>query len=265
MRPVATNEKPTNEKPTIVGIPLFDKAALLDISGAAEIFSDAGYEVYWLAPEDRPYQIGGYKRTVSFKPHHTFDNRPKLDILYFPGGVPSRMPNKGYDSAMLDDRYLNFVKEAAEETTWCGSICTGAFVLAAAGVYDNCTATTYWSLTEQLRRFPNITVPEGYPRILIDQKGDQYRFSGGGISSTIDLALALVQHISGPKIAAKAQLSAQYAPKPTINFGDPYDASQGMVEESGLVKVVRNGQQEFLIDPTAEAVSKVLEKLGLNG
>ncbi|NES24061.1 MAG: hypothetical protein F6K41_35410, partial [Symploca sp. SIO3E6] len=147
-----------------------------------------------------------------------------------------------------------------------GSVCTGAFVLAAAGLLDGYTATTYWSLIEELCRFPNITVPEGYPRVLINKRKDvegvgKFCFSGGGVSSSMDLALALVKHLSDDEqLAQKTQLRSQYAPKPIISFGDPSEASQGMVEESMLVQEARKAQQETMIQPTQCAVTQILNK-----
>lgn len=64
------------------------------------------------------------------------------------------------------------------------------------------------------------------PRIFEERKK---RFSGGSISSSIDLALKLVDNIAGPQAAQTSQLFAQYAPSPPVNAGDPTEASPELV------------------------------------
>ncbi|NET59259.1 MAG: hypothetical protein F6K47_24895 [Symploca sp. SIO2E6] len=265
-----------NSQTKVVGFPLFDKVTLLDFVGATQIFSDAkGFEPVWLAPEMRPYQttedtVG--EQSIYINPHFTFcdQNRPEIDILFLPGGTAGYYDDIsgtgcGYIYAMFDKTYQEFVTKVANNEASCyGSVCTGAFVLAAAGLFDDCTATTYWSVIEELRLFPNITVPEGYPRVLINKKEvngvEKVCFSGGGVSSSLDLALALVKHLSGDEVAQKTQLQSQYSPRPIISFGDPSEASQGMVEESQLVKSMRESQQEKIIQPTRCAVNRILDK-----
>ena len=92
--------------------------------------------------------------------------------------------------------------------------------MAAAGLFDDCEVTTYWSQRENLALFHNLRVSAGYPRFVIH--GD--RFSGGGISSAIDLALEIVNLISGPTQSMSTQLSIQYAPDPPFQSGDPSQA-----------------------------------------
>lgn len=256
----------------IVGFPLFDRVTLVDFVGATQIFSQAeGFTPMWLAPEIRPYETTEktlYQQPICITPQFTFRDRPKIDILFCPGGNPGYYDESigkgpGYIGAMFDgddpNGYQQFMRDVSQEADWCGSVCTGAFILAAAGLFDGCTATTYWSVIEELRRFPLINVPKNYPRALID--GSKGRFSGGGVSSSLDLALALVKEISDEKVAARAQLDAQYSPDPIINFGDPARASQGMVEESELVREERQKQEPVFIKPTRAAVTKVLNMM----
>ena len=267
---------PSNPKTMVVGFPLFDLVTLVDLVGATQIFADTytsadesiTFQPVWLAPEVRPYQTSANtvgNQSICITPQFAFDDpkRPKLDMLFMPGGAAGQDDSNGFTGAMFDESYQNFIKYVAkEEAEWCGSVCTGAFVLAAAGLLDGCTATTYWSVLDRLRRFPNITVPEGYPRALIQRIEidgiDKGRFTGGGVSSSLDLALALVKHISGQQVAERAQLMAQYSPDPIINFGDPSEASQGMVEEGEVVKELRQIKEEPFIKPTREAVDRIL-------
>jgi len=107
-----------------------------------------------------------------------------------------------------------------------GSICTGAFIVAAAGLFDGYEVSTYWSQRENLALFPNLRVSAGYPRWVIHGN----RFSGGGISSSIDMALEIVNRISGPTQSMTTQLSIQYAPEPPFRSGDPAQAPPSVTD-----------------------------------
>ena len=121
----------------------------------------------------------------------------------------------------------DWLKAAGPHAQWAGSVCTGAFVAAAAGLFDGCKVTTYWSMRDALALFPSVEVVPAYPRWQIDR--DQRRFSGGGISSSLDLALELVKEIAGEAAAQATQLANQYAPGPPVQSGDPSEASPELV------------------------------------
>jgi cyclohexyl-isocyanide hydratase len=169
-----------------------------------------------------------------------------FDILFIPGGGAAVTDN------MLDENqiYLNFLREVAPSCHWIGSVCTGAFLLAAAGLLDGCDATTYWSQVGNLALFPNVRVVPGYPRWVID--GMRRRFSGGGISSSIDLALELVQQLQGVETRQQVQLNVQYAPNPPLpSSGDPMLAPVSIVEtvrtqQNGFVCGFHTAVQQFL-------------------
>jgi cyclohexyl-isocyanide hydratase len=212
-----------------VGMPIYPGCTLLDFAGATQIFSfAAGFEVVWLAPAIRAVKT---TEGVEVLPQATFRN-PKgpIDILFVPGG--------GDEVAKVMQRplYVDFVREAGSRASWAGAVCTGAFIAAAAGLLDGKRATTYWSQRENLALFPKVRVARGYPRWVIDGN----RFSGGGISSSIDLALELVNRIAGAAASQTAQLSVQYAPCPPFQSGDP---SQAPPE---ITAAVRKGQQKFI-------------------
>jgi len=195
-----------------VGMVLYDGCTLLDFAGATQVFAFApGFEVVWLAPEVCPIET---TEKVKVLPHATFDDAGKLDILFVPGGGDQ------VGTVMQDSTYVDFVREAGSQARLAGSICTGAFIVAAAGLFDGYEVTTYWSQRENLALFPKLTVSAGYPRWAIHKD----RFSGGGISSSIDLALEIVNVISGPTQSMTTQLSVQYAPDPPFHSGDPSQA-----------------------------------------
>ncbi|MFY9820111.1 MAG: DJ-1/PfpI family protein [Thermoanaerobaculia bacterium] len=195
-----------------VGFVLYDGCTLLDFAGATQVFAFAPeFEVVWLAPTMQPITT---TETVQVLPHCTFEDAGALDVVFVPGGGDK------VGTVMQDPVYVDFVRTAGSQAKMAGSICTGAFLVAAAGLFDGYEVTTYWSQRENLSLFPNLRVAAGYPRWVIHGN----RFSGGGISSSIDMALEIVNTVSGPTQSMTTQLSIQYAPDPPFRSGDPSQA-----------------------------------------
>jgi cyclohexyl-isocyanide hydratase len=191
---------------------LYQGSTLLDFAGATQVFAfTPGFEVVWLAPTRDPITT---TEGVEVLPGATFDDCGAIDILFVPGG------GDAVATVILDPVYVDFVRRVGAQARLAGSVCTGAFLLAAAGLLDGREASTYWCQRGNLALFPGIRVAAGYPRWVIDGR----RFSGGGISSSIDLALELVELLSGPTQSMTTQLSVQYAPDPPFRAGDPAQA-----------------------------------------
>ena len=228
----------------IVGIPIYDDSTLLDFCGATQVFAFArGFSPILIGKSLAPVMT---TEGVSVVPSHTFVSHPRIDVLFVPGGGGA-----GVSHAMQDPELESFIKRAATTASWSGSVCTGAFVIAAAGLLDGCQATTYWSVLEVLNRFPNVTVDlDCYPRSKICP--EQGRFSGGGVSSAIDLALELVELLGSKEIAEAADLAIQYAPDPPVKSGDPSQASPELVEK------MRALQQTRFIQPISDATDLIV-------
>ncbi len=204
-----------------VGFALYPGCTLLDFAGATQIFAyTAGYQVFWIGQD--PNTPIATTEGVTVNASATYQDHPPLDIVFVPGGG-----SEGVGAAMQDEALMAWLNSVASDAQWVGSVCTGAFVVAASGLFDGCGVTTYWSARPVLAMFPALEVVPGYPRWHIDE--DRKRFSGGGISSSIDLALRLVEVVSGREAAETAQLSNQYAPQPPVHAGDPTEASPELV------------------------------------
>lgn len=231
------------EKPLsfTVGFPLYPGCTLLDFAGATQIFAFTGiFKPIWIAATKDPVRT---TEDIEVMPGYTFADHPPVDILFVPGGG-----GEGVSAAMLDEEYQGWLKAVGAKAQWVGSVCTGGLVLAASGLFDGCAATTYWSARPVLAMFPKIELVPGYPRWFIDE--EKKRFSGGGISSSLDLALRLVEVLAGKHAAETTQLSNQYAPAPPVHSGDPTEASAELVIE------VTQSQADFtaLLRAAAEEV-----------
>ena len=227
----------------IVGFPLYNGVTLLDFAGASEVFAftNGAYTPIWLAPTLSPILTS---EGLSVVPSHTFDKHPPIDILFVPGGDAN-----GVVDSMGNKIFQDFIKTTTKTAAWVGSVCVGAFIVAAARVFDGCSITTYWSQLPNLKLLEtkmDISVPQGFPRVVIDFH--KKRFSGGGVSSSIDLALKLVEVLNGVEAAQETQLSIQYAPKPSINAGDPSTAPKSLT-----AKVIKEQAKAF-IEPIRKAV-----------
>ena len=202
----------------IIGIPIYQKVDLFDVAGPYEIFNwmkqfapALKAEVYLIAA--KPGLIKTRDGLV-MKPHKTFRQVPKLDVLWVPGGDPSALNKLMNDPART---YLNFLITRSRKARWVTSVCEGALLLAKAGLLDGYNVTTHWAFIPCLKNFPAIKVVEGHPRFVIDRN----RITGGGVSSGLDEALKLVEYLSSYEVAQQVQQIIQYYPRPPVTSTIP--------------------------------------------
>ncbi len=183
-----------------VAILLFDGAEELDFAGPLEVFGvtsrmkpDTIY-AFTVAASDREIQcVNG----LTVRPQHSFQSCPSFNILVVPGGQGSRREMKTADT-------LAFVKKASSSCELVASVCTGALILASAGLLDGKRATTHWAALDELKRFPNIIVD--HQRFIREGKV----VTSGGISAGIDMALHLVGLFFGADVAVEVAHRMEY-------------------------------------------------------
>jgi len=180
--------------PTHVAIVVFDEVEVLDCCGPFEVFSVANraavrrgdpepFVVRMVAADREVVARGG----LVLRAHATIDEDPPADVLVVAGGVT--------DEVEKDERVTGWIATLRPRLTT--SVCTGAFVLAEAGVLTDQTVTTHWDDQAALAdRFPALTV---LPDRRWVRDGDVY--TSGGISAGIDLALHLVEEVAGRDLA----------------------------------------------------------------
>ncbi|UMB71380.1 DJ-1/PfpI family protein [Mycobacterium paraterrae] len=175
----------------VVVIVVFDDVTLLDVAGAAEVFAEAN-------------RFGGaYQLKIS-----SVDGRDVTTSIGTRLGVTDSIATiESADTVMvagsdtlparaIDPDLVAAVKSLATRTRRMASICTGSFILAQAGLLSGRRATTHWRETRSLARaFPDIAVE---PDAIFVQDGNV--FTSAGISSGIDLALALVEQDYGAEL-----------------------------------------------------------------
>jgi transcriptional regulator GlxA family with amidase domain len=166
---------------------------ILDVTGPLEVFSQVpGYEIVLASPEgDNALRTN---RGISLSPAQSlYDLDGPIDTLLIAGGP-------GAESGQYDERFLNWVRKAAERSKRLASICTGAFPLAAAGLLDGKRVVTHWDFCDRLaREFPAVIVT---PDPIYLRDGAVY--TSAGITAGIDLTLALVEEDHGHKAALDA-------------------------------------------------------------
>ncbi|HWF32449.1 MAG TPA: GlxA family transcriptional regulator [Solirubrobacteraceae bacterium] len=206
---------PEQPKAREIAILLFDGVQSLDVTGPLEVFSATGRVLASREPEaglgpgrapgpeldsetslaaaaPPRYEIttlssdGASLRTSSgleIVPDGSFVEGPsRLDTLIVPGG-------RGARAAAADERLLAWVREASASARRTASVCTGAFVLAAAGLLDGRRATTHWSAAKRLAQMhPSIDVD---PDPIFIRDGALW--TSAGVTAGMDLALALVE------------------------------------------------------------------------
>ena len=147
-------------------------------------------------------------------PTTTFLDCPQADIICIPGG-------HGVADAIGDAQIVDFVQKQSANATWVTSVCTGAFILGAAGLLKDKNATTHWGYTHLLEKFGAT-----YQRARVVRDGNL--ITSGGVTSGIDFALELIGEIAGEDAARSVQLSLEYDPAPPFIGGTP-DTSPEMI------------------------------------
>jgi transcriptional regulator GlxA family with amidase domain len=193
----------------IIGIPVYQKVDLLDVTGPHEVFKWMGDDVEVRLIANKPKEMITTRDGFTFLAPYGFDDVPSPDVIWVPGGDPEAL--KAIMSG-ADGAYLDYLKACSATAQFACSVCEGALLLAKAGLLDGFEATTHWYFIPCLKQFPNIRVAAGTPRFVHDRN----RLTGGGISSGLDEALKLVELLRGYEAAQDVQRNIQYYPDPPV-------------------------------------------------
>src|SRR5690349_2595595 len=176
-------------KPLTVGMILFPNLTQLDLTGPYEVLARMpNTRVYLIAKSLEPVRS---ENGLSILPDLRFEDAPPLDIVFVPGG-------RGINQAMEDETILGFLREQAQHASYVTAVCTGALVLAAAGLLQGYRATTHWMSLDLLGVLGVEVVRE---RVVIDRN----RVTSGGVTGGIDFGLALAAELFGEDVARSIQ------------------------------------------------------------
>ena len=200
---------------TEIAILLFEGITALDAVGP--------YEVLQRLPGARLRMVGArrgpvrtHEGSLSLVVDAELSEAPHPQLLVVPGGY-------GVERLLRDEPTLAWIRAAHASSQWTTSVCTGSLVLGAAGVLRGLRATSHWNSLERLREYG---AEPTLDRVVFQGKV----VTAAGVSSGIDMALALVARLAGDEIAQAIQLSIEYDPQPPFDAGSPSKAPPRVVE-----------------------------------
>jgi len=203
------NEK---RRPFQIAIVLYPGVTALDAVGPWEVFSRVpDTEIRFVGKEVGPLEAEG--GTLRLGVTHTLAETTSPDLVLVPGGTTT-------PGQMVDDETLDWLRRVHRTTTWTTSVCTGAMILAAAGILKGRAATSHWYKMGVLK----ILGARPRPDDRIVRAGKVV--TAAGVSAGIDLALWLAGETAGRERAEAIQLTIEYDPHPPFHAGHMSKASR---------------------------------------
>jgi putative intracellular protease/amidase len=213
---MSVNAQLRTNDPKNVAIFLYDGVELLDFAGPGEVFSASGFNTYTVSVDGGELTSQGF---VKIRPEYSIENCPDADIIVIPGG------NSGPSSN--DPNVINWIRNANSRGATFMSVCTGAFIVAKAGLLENKRVTTHWGSTKSLAlQYSTTTVLENTRWV-----DNGFVITTAGVSAGIDGALHFVSRVKGRDAA---QRTARYM---------EYDK---WYPDNGVVSVQHNTPDDFL-------------------
>lgn len=220
-----------------VAVVVYENAEPLDWTGPFEVYNDAAsfgnsngqpaFNVYIVSKTTEPLNAQGLKVV----PNYSIANAPKPDIVVFPGGPAAKI----YD----DPEFFAWAKKASAEAEIAQSVCTGAFVLAKAGMLDDLEVTTFHGAIEQLRsRYPKARVEDG--RRFVD---NGHIVTTAGISAGIDGSLNVVARLLGRRVADQVATYMEYHWTPEAYLTTKYAYLNPSTNAAG--RLIQSGDMQF--------------------
>jgi transcriptional regulator GlxA family with amidase domain len=198
---------------TTYGILLFDTVEELDFAGPWEVFTtstallDEPGRALLLAEHPGPVHCAKGMRVL---PDHTLTDHPPLDVILVPGGSGARTTEPH------NPRVTDWINSQAARAEWVVGVCTGAFLLHAAGPARGRRVATHWQYEEALAAHGDVTVVSDARYV-----ADGRLLTSQGVSAGIDSALWLVGRLHGRAHARAVRREIQYDPAPPYLADEP--------------------------------------------
>ncbi len=193
-----------------VGILIFDGVEVLDFAGPYEVFSRTrltpGAEAR-RSDESAPFRVFTVARTreaitatggLRVLPDHDFADAPPIDLLVVPGGFGTR-------PLLEDAETLEWIRARSGQARQVASVCTGALLLARAGLLSGRRATTHWNALDLLGSLdPTVTVERGVRFV------EDGIVTSAGVAAGIDMSFQLVSRLCGRAVAEETARYIEY-------------------------------------------------------
>jgi transcriptional regulator GlxA family with amidase domain len=206
---------------------------------------DHGYTATVVSPHGTPVATSS---GLTIVPHADLDHAPKrIDTLLVAGGT-------GADQACADPVLIEWIAARAQTTRRIASVCTGAFLLAAAGLLDGRRATTHWAAAAELAR--------RHPRVGVDPEPifvrDGHVWTSAGVTAGMDLALAMVEEdLDRDAALTIARHLVLFLRRPGNQSQFSATLATRAPVRSGLREVQRYAVENLTADLTVEALAQL--------
>jgi putative intracellular protease/amidase len=210
-----------------VAIVIYENVQPLDWTGPYEVYNDAGrfgaangqdaFNVYTVSKTTEPVNGQGLR----LLPNYSIENAPRPDIVVFPGGPAGKIHD--------DPVFFAWAEKVSKEAEIAQSVCTGAFVLAKAGLLDGLEVTTFHGAIDSLQReYPKAAVKRG--RRFVD---NGKVVTTAGISAGIDGSLHVVARLLGRRVADQVARYMEYSWSPEASLAGEYSYLNPSTDDRG--------------------------------
>ncbi|HDR7903414.1 AraC family transcriptional regulator [Bacillus cereus] len=186
-----------------VGIFLFNEVEVLDFAGPFEVFSvtevneEKPFTVYTVSENGEMITA---RNGLKVQSDYSIENLPPVDILIIPGGLGARK----YE--IKNEIVIKWIRQQMKEVKLMTSVCTGALLLAKAGLLEGLKATTHWASIEKFKNeFQNVEVIENVKFV-----DEGHIITSAGISAGINMAFHIVKNLLGVHVAEDTAKRMEY-------------------------------------------------------
>lgn len=221
-----------------IAILAYDRMTALDAVGPYEVLSRIpGAMVHFVAETPGPIRTDthGFHSRFALVADSRLEDVPDPDIIVIPGGSTGTM------EAMQSERTVGWLRAAHATTQWTTSVCTGAFILGAAGLLQGLQATTHWASRDFLAQVGATYVAQRFVR-------QGKIITAAGVSAGIDMALFITEQVGGLELAQALQLAIEYDPHPPFDTGAWERATPALMQRA-LKEIRSAGGMEDMAPP----------------
>jgi transcriptional regulator GlxA family with amidase domain len=191
-----------------VGIYIYNDVEVLDFAGPFEVFSTASrvkarvdpgshnlFHVFTIGEKMAPILANGGLQVV---PKYDISGHPKIQLLIIPGGV--------VNDELRKENVISWILASSDMADITASVCTGAFLLAKAGLLESKTATTHWEDIDDLHStFPDVKIKNNVRWV-----DEGAIITAAGISAGIDMSLHIVSRVADENLAARTARQMEF-------------------------------------------------------